>query len=117
MSQSPIDPFIIGEINATVKGTAEDVKAIRTDLGDMNRRVTTVEQRVEAIETERAVMIPEYNRFTHKVNNHLQADTAWKARFEGHAKGGLSVIKVFWGVALACFGALVMVAARALFGV
>lgn len=117
MSDDPSNHFLLGEISATTKGTAEDVKALRIEVGDMTRRLNTVEQRVEAIEAERAVIVPDYSKFVHKVNNHIQADTAWKANFEGQTKGGLSVIKVIWGIGLVALGVIGTALARYFIGV
>lgn len=37
------DSFVLGEINATTKATQKDVAEMRTELGDVARRVTALE--------------------------------------------------------------------------
>ncbi|WP_114227046.1 MULTISPECIES: hypothetical protein [Sphingomonas] len=74
--------FLLGEIKATVTGTSEDVKALRVEVGDVARRVTATEQDLASLRAERSPMVEGYKKFEHKVNNHMQADAAWKAAHE-----------------------------------
>lgn len=97
------DSFLLGKIEATVTGTAEDVKAIRIDLGDLTKRLGGVETRVEAIEAEREVLVPQYTRWKHDISNQVQILVAWKHEQDGAFKGGNYVGKLLVG-ALGFFG-------------
>jgi hypothetical protein len=74
--------FLLGEINATVKGTSDDVKALRLEMGMMASELSKLAIRVTTIEADRDAMKPDYVKHVHKMNNHVQADMAWKAAHE-----------------------------------
>lgn len=76
---APDNSFLLGEINATVKSTADDVKAMRLEMGTLAQSVHALDQRVTEIEAERAAMKPEYQNFVIRTTKHLEADTAWKS--------------------------------------
>ena len=109
------DEFLLGTIAATVTGTAEDVKAIRLDVGSLSSRITAVENRVEAIETSRETLVPQYTNFKHDTNNELQKLNAWKHEKEGLMKGASMSAKVFWAVGGAVLGLLLTIGGNAAF--
>ena len=97
------DAFLLGKIEATVSATAEDVRAIRNDVGAHAGRLIEIEKNVAAIVAERGVMVPAYLQFVQKVHDHLGIDAAWKANIEGNvhgAKSGASITgKLLYGLA------------------
>lgn len=97
MSTPDSNSFLLGEINATVKGTADDVKAIRTEVGDLARRVNAAEQRLTDIESQREIQVPQFNKLRHDFASHKMADTAWKSLHDGTVKGISTTAKVAWG--------------------
>ncbi len=100
MPTNPIsgsDGFLLGEIKATVVGTADDVKAIRLDIGGLASRVGGIETRVEAIEAEREVLVPQYSRWKHDISNDVQVLQAWRHQQEGAVKG----LSLGWKIATA----------------
>lgn len=108
MTNSASDSFLLGEIKATVIGTAEDVKAIRNDMGELARRVGGLEVRIEAIEAEREVLVPLDTKFKHDTNFDLQKLLAWHHEVEGGKKGiigAAGLVKWAWtiGAAIVAF--------------
>ena len=96
------DSFLLGKIEATVTSTAEDVKAIRIDMGDLAKRLAGVEQRVGEIEAEREVLVPQYTRWKHEISNQVQILNAWKHEQDAF-KGGNYIGKLLIG-AISFFG-------------
>lgn len=93
--------YQLGEISATVTGTAQDVKDMRLEVGDLARGLHAVKDEVAKIKAERDRMIPEYDKFVHRVNNHIQTDIAWKSNFEGSVKGMSLSTKIGYAIAAA----------------
>lgn len=86
MNDKPDNQFVLGEINATVKNVDANVQALRVEVGGLASRVNDVEHRLTGIEAERAKMVPDYEKFVHKVDDHIQTDVAYKATLESEKK-------------------------------
>ena len=90
--------MLLGKIEATTNGTAEDVRGIRVEIGQLYGTVSTLASRVQAIETDRDAMKPDYVKFVHKVNNYIHEDTIWKSQHDGKSEGVGLTTKVIWTV-------------------
>lgn len=74
---------LIVELRTTVKLGFEGVNVrldkIEKAQANQQEQIDALDKRLGTVETDRARMIPTYQTFFHKVNNHLTADAAWKA--------------------------------------
>lgn len=75
---SNTDSFMLGEIRATLHGVANDVSAMRVEIGDLARRVTATEKDVvsmradfSAHKSERVLLLNDYRGHTAKVDEHM----------------------------------------------
>lgn len=95
------DQFLLGEINAVVKGTADDVKALRLEMGVLANSISILSGRITTIEADRSAMKPEYVKFVNRVNAHMSDDATWKASYEGQSKMFGKYTSAIWaGIAL-----------------
>ncbi|QPL38242.1 hypothetical protein IT881_08730 [Erythrobacter sp. A30-3] len=90
--------MMLGEIKATTNGTAEDVRGLRIEMGHLYSTVSALTSRIQAIETDRDAMKPDYAKFVHKVNNYIHEDTIWKSQHDGKNEGVTTTTKVVWAV-------------------
>ena len=90
--------MLLGEIKATTNGTAEDVRGLRLEFGRLYTEHSELKTRVQAIETDREAMKPDYAKFVHKVNNYIHEDTIWKSQHDGKNEGVTTTTKVVWAV-------------------
>jgi hypothetical protein len=90
--KSSSDAFLLGEIKATVTGTAEDIRAMRVEVGILAQRLSEAEKAVVEIQSERAMMVDDYRKFAHRVNNHMMADSSWKSEYDGDVRGSRRII-------------------------
>lgn len=95
---------LLGKIEATVTGTAEDVRALRNEVGTLGQRVSNIEERVTKVEVDREAMKPEYLKHVHKWNNHLQEFAAYKAVMLAEKEAAAKSQKTWLGIAGAAGG-------------
>ena len=109
------DAFLLGEIKATVVATAEDVRAVRLDIGSIATRLSAAEKAIGEIKAERAATLPDSQAFRTRVESIVAMNTKRLDNAEGGAKGIQRVmygLYLLTGIAVAVSGVLVSIVMR-----
>lgn len=92
--------YVLGEMAATVRSIDKNVTAIRSEIGDIIRRLGVLENDVTTLQAERGALLPQYHAHVQKVDELV----TWRSQIDGGAnvaKGGANIFKSILGVILA----------------